>query len=136
MERLLSASRADSRYQLWIRQSLSCLFLLWRIVEHLVESIVEWLRVTQIIRFYNFFYNCLNKKCTIIGNTVLLILLKYLTLKRKHIYLLICIYFSFWATLLVLHHQLKTLLAQLEPLLEIEEISEEFQYWWIRIVDL
>jgi hypothetical protein len=56
----------------------------------------------------------------------LLVLLKYLTPKRQHIYLVICIYFFI---LVVLHQLLKTLLAQLEPLLDLIEILEEFHCW-------
>jgi hypothetical protein len=53
-----------------------------------------------------------------------------------HIYLVV------WYLLLIISHTayiagaVKTLLAQLEPLLELVEISEEIQCWWIRIVDL
>ncbi len=38
-------------------------------------------------------------------------------------------FFSIWATLLELHQQLKTLLAQLEPLLDLVDILVEIHYW-------
>jgi hypothetical protein len=60
---------------------------------------------------------------------MLLILLKNVTPKRQHINLVICIYFPFWVTLLFLHQQLKTLLAQLEPILDLVEILEEIHCW-------
>ncbi len=60
---------------------------------------------------------------------MLLILLKYLTPKRHNIYFVIFIYFSFWTTLLVLNLQLKTILVQLEPLLDEVEILEEIHCW-------
>jgi hypothetical protein len=85
--------------------------LTWRIVEHLVEKIVEWLSVAQIIKFYKKITITLIKKYIIIGKNMLLILPKNLATKRQHINLVICIYFSFWVTLLVLNQQLKTLIA-------------------------
>jgi hypothetical protein len=60
---------------------------------------------------------------------MLLILLKYLTPKSQHIFLVICMNISFWVTLLVLHQQSKTLLAQLEPLPDLVDILEEFHCW-------
>jgi hypothetical protein len=81
--------------------------------------------VTQTIIFdkYIFIINLITfiKKCTIIGTIIPLIVLKYLT--PKH--LVICIYISFWATLLVLHQRLKSLQAQLEPLLDLIDILVE-----------
>jgi hypothetical protein len=61
----------------------------------------------------------------IIGNILLLIL----TTKKTAYFLVICISLSFWGTLLVLHQTLKTILAQLEPLLDLVEILEEIHGW-------
>jgi hypothetical protein len=61
-------------------------------------------------------------------NVVLLVLLEYFISNRMHIYLIcdICIYFKIPP--IVLHQQLKTLQAQLEPLLDLD-ILEEFHCW-------
>jgi hypothetical protein len=51
-------------------------------------------------------------------------------------------FFNWWHLLLVLSHTactasaVKTLLAQLEPLLDLVEILKEIHCWWIRIVDV
>jgi hypothetical protein len=57
---------------------------------------------------------------------MLLILLKYITPKRQHINLYLFFILGHTACL---HQQLKTLLALLEPLLDLVDILDEIHLW-------
>jgi hypothetical protein len=63
-----------------------------------------------------------------IANIVLLTLLKYLIPKRKYVYLVICVFFILGHTACTAS-AVKTLLAQLQPLLDLVEILEEIHRW-------